>query len=420
VGMDVSQTYSATKNVDPYAFYARMRPEGVVWDQGVEAWLVVSDGAIREVMRQDKKLVRQPVADIPDETLHAVSGGKRSRGLLHGADHARHHRWFVLHFSHRIVDEWRTSLLRPIANRLLDPVVGSGRLDVHWDYGNKFSIRVMAAVLGLPWQDDNWVDHCKELLDSKLEYLDLYFVGPSPKVERRALEAVREMNELLLPFIMAAQRRTPTEGDLLAELWRDGPSIMPGWGIEDMQAWVSTTFFAGTDTTTHAIQNAAYVLAEDQSRQDAVRVGGRPMVDRLAEEVLRMFPAAHFTRRMANVDFELSGAQIKKNDRVLMLDASANRDEARYVCPNDINLERENWRDHLAFSMGPRACSGAALARAEIQESISVLLDRLPNLRLDQDAATPKLEGFLFRSFQPVCLSFDPQNADQPPHEAGT
>jgi cytochrome P450 len=401
-------SFAATLDIDPFGFYERAREQKVVWDEGVNAWLVTSYDELREVMRQDKKLVRHAVADIPDDALHTISGGKRSRLLLHGPEHAAHHRWFVHRFTYTLVDQWRETLLRPIADKLLDQVAASGQVEILRDYSDKFSIRVIAAVMGLPWEDDDWINYCKGLLDRKQRYLDLYFTSPGPEVEKNALDAVVEMNELLLPFVMAAKERPPKADDVLALLWSDGPSIMPDWGLEDMQAWIATTFFAGTDTTTHAIQNAIYLLLQNPELQEEVRTGGPETLERYAEEVLRLYPSVHFTRRLANQDFELAGAHIKKDDRMLMLDASANRDAQRFGCPADVDLQRDRWREHMAFSVGPRTCAGAALARAEIQESVARLLDRFSPITLDPDADAPQLRGFLLRSYRPLHAVFTP------------
>jgi cytochrome P450 len=400
-------SYQATLNADPYGFYDRAREEGIVWDGGMNAWLLTRYDLIREVMRQDKKLVRHAVASMPDEALHTISGGKRSRLLLHGEEHYRHHRWFVHRFTYTLADQWRATLLRPIADRLLDPIASRGKVDVLADYADKFSIRVIAAVMGLPWEDDAWITTCKSLLDRKQRYLDLYSADLPKEVERDALAAVEEMNELLLPFVLAAKEREPRDDDILPLLWADGPTIMPDWGLEDVQAWIATTFFAGTDTTTHAIQNAIYLLASTPSLQGELRSGRPEQVERFAEEVLRLYPSVHYTRRLANEDFELAGRRVEKDDRLFMLDAAANRDPGRYVCPHQVDLEREGWRDHLAFSVGPRTCAGAALARAEIQESISAFLARLPAFRLDPEAEPPSLRGFLLRSYRPLHLVFD-------------
>jgi cytochrome P450 len=402
-----TQTYVETANDDPYGFYDRVREAGeVVRDESVNAWLVTSHAAVRELMRQDKQLLRHPAEDSVDADYRAILGGERSRMLLSADDRSRHHRWFVHRFSYSLVDQWRESLLRPIIDRLLDDVVPDGRIEFLSQYSDRFSVRVIAAVMGLPWDDDAWVSRCKQLLDRKQSYIDVAALGPDEAVTRGALEAVEEMNELLRPFLLAAKDREPQEDDILALLWAEGPTIMPEWGLADMQAWVATTFFAGTDTTTHAIQNGLYLLLTVPGLQDDVRAGGADSVERFSEEVLRLYPSVHFVRRRASQDFELRGQQIKQGESLLTLDAGANRDPAKFGCPHEVDLGREGFRDHLAFSLGPRTCAGAALARAEIQESVAKVLERLPNLRLDDDAEPPQLRGFALRSFQPLHALF--------------
>jgi cytochrome P450 len=402
-----TQTYVDTANDDPYGFYDRVREAGeVVRDESVNAWLVTSHAAVRELMRQDKQLLRHPAEDSVDADYRAILGGERSRMLLSADDRSRHHRWFVHRFSYSLVDQWRESLLRPIIDRLLDDVVPDGRIEFLSQYSDRFSVRVIAAVMGLPWDDDAWVSRCKQLLDRKQSYIDVAALGPDEAVTRGALEAVEEMNELLRPFLLAAKGREPQEDDILALLWAEGPTIMPEWGLADMQAWVATTFFAGTDTTTHAIQNGLYLLLTVPGLQDDVRAGGADSVERFSEEVLRLYPSVHFVRRRASKDFELRGQQIKQGESLLTLDAGANRDPAKFGCPHEVDLGREGFRDHLAFSLGPRTCAGAALARAEIQESVAKVLERLLNLRLDVDAEPPQLRGFALRSFQPLHALF--------------
>jgi cytochrome P450 len=403
--------FAATANDDPYGFYDRIRAEGsIVRDESVGAWLLTSHALIREVMRQDKTLVRHPAVDSTDPTFRIMAGGERSRILMNDDGLARHHRWFVHRFTYTLVDQWRETLLRPIIDRLLDDVVDRGRIEFLSEFSDRFSVRVIAAVLGLPWDDDAWISHCKHLLDCKQRYVDVVNLGPSDEIARAALDAVAEMDELLLPFILAAKEREAREDDIMALLWAEGSTIMPDWGLEDVQAWIATTFFAGTDTTTHAIENALYLLMTVPGLQDELRSGDSEMTERFSEEVLRLYPSVHFVARLANDDFELDGTQIRKNDRLIMLNAGANRDPARFTCPHEIDLKRDGWREHLAFSVGPRTCAGAALARGEVQESVAKALERLPNLRLDPDAEPPRLQGFLLRSYRPLHALFDPPN----------
>ena len=400
-------SFRSTTDRDPYGFYADVRAAGdVVWDPEMDAWLVLSYEACKQVLRNDKVLFRHPYASLNDPSIVEIEG-ERSRNLLHGEEHARHHRWFIHHFSPNVVDTWRETFVRPILDDALDRFADAGRAELTRELTYRVPVRVIAAVLGMPWRDDAWVDHCKRLLDLKLRYLDAHGHDPDGSIEREALAAAREMNEIVTPFVEAAREREPVPEDIMALLWRDGPSIMPDWSIVDMRTWVSGTFFAGTDTTTHTLSNALYLLATTPGLPARLADGGDAAVSRYAEEVLRLRGSVHWRFRLANEDTEVAGVPIRKDDMLYVLLQAGNRDPEKYACPHEIDLARPAPRDHLAFSFGPRTCAGQALARAEIEETVRAALERLPGLRLDPAGEPPGFLGFVMRSYAPLHVRFD-------------
>src|SRR5437763_949738 len=76
--------------------------------------------------------------------------------------------------------------------------------------------------------------------------------------------------------------------------------------------------------------------------------------------------------------------------------ASANRDERNWTEPERYDVHRREG-GHLAFATGPHLCIGARLARYETRTAWRLLLDRLPNLRLDPDRPI-EISGWEFRS----------------------
>jgi len=401
-------SYRSTVDRDPFAFYEAVRTRGdIVWDDEMQAWLATSYDAAKQVMRNDKVLFRHPYKDM----LEHVPGlleveGPRNKNFLHGDEHTPFHRWFLHRFSPTAVDLWRDSLLVPIADRLIDEFAPAGRAELVDDFADRFSIRVIAGVMGLPWQDDAWLAHAKELLDAKQRFLDAHGNDPDGTVTATAITAAKDLAELLMPFIDA--RCDGAENDLISIMWRDGNSLRPDWCEEDIVSNVTHLFFAGTDTTTHAIANAFHAMLTTLGLPDQLRSGGRPAIERYAEETLRLWGSPHFRPRIANVDTEICGVPIAAGETVVVLIVGANHDEQRFACPHEIQFDRKAPRDHLSFSFGPQSCGGAALARAEIQEAVARVLERLPNMRLDAQAEPPAYTGFLLRSFRPLHVLFDP------------
>ena len=89
---------------------------------------------------------------------------------------------------------------------------------------------------------------------------------------------------------------------------------------------------------------------------------------------------------------------IPAGSTVMLMLAAANRDEERYDEPDRFDIFRPNPKPHVSFGQGPHACLGTHLARIEMRVALNLLLDRLPNLRLDPDGDDPHIRGQVFRS----------------------
>ncbi len=66
-----------------------------------------------------------------------------------------------------------------------------------------------------------------------------------------------------------------------------------------------------------------------------------------------------------------------------------NRDPAHFPDPHRLDFSRDA-RDHFSFGMGANFCLGASLARLEIQHAVLSLIQRLPALRLVDEAVEYK------------------------------
>ena len=111
--------------------------------------------------------------------------------------------------------------------------------------------------------------------------------------------------------------------------------------------------------------------------------------------------------RIATADTEVAGCPIPAGSPVAVITGSANHDATRYADPESWRLDRDP-QPHLAFGWGPHLCLGMHLARLELGAGLNAVLDRLPNLRLDPDAAAPVIQGLAFRGPDALPVLFDP------------
>jgi cytochrome P450 family 142 subfamily A polypeptide 1 len=99
--------------------------------------------------------------------------------------------------------------------------------------------------------------------------------------------------------------------------------------------------------------------------------------------------------RTATRDVELRGETIPAGEKVLLLYPSANRDAAVFPDPFRFDVGRTP-NEHVAFGYGAHFCLGASLARLELRVFFEELLERLPSLRLVDEAPPPmRISNFI-------------------------
>jgi cytochrome P450 len=405
-----------TANVEPWEYFDRLRETGeVIRDEQMDAWLVTSYEACKEMGRHDDTVWRPLYVPNDERTMLGMdtetlvefmgSGGKRVIFLLDGEAHHRLHRWWMRAFSPTVLAGWREELIRPITHNQIDRFAARGRAELVEELASRVPPRVIAAVMGLPWQDDEWLEHVLGLVMRRLELIQRQADSESdPEFVAQGLAASKELSDILLPFVR--ERRSGAGDDMISRLWRDAPGLDDDFGELDILGNVKTMFDGGSKSTVYGISNALYLLLTQPKLQGELRAGGTKAVERFTEESLRLFGPVVFRPRVALQDVELAGVRIKKGETAIAISVLANRDPRRYGCPADVDLDRPAPRDHLSFYFGARACTGQALARAELEEVTTAVLGRFADLRLDSDAEQPTYRDLLMRRWEPLHVLF--------------
>jgi len=92
----------------------------------------------------------------------------------------------------------------------------------------------------------------------------------------------------------------------------------------------------------------------------------------------------HYFRRTATRDTTLRGQKIAAGERVVMMYASANRDEDVFRNPDRFDVARSP-NPHVAFGFGEHFCLGAALGRLEARVFLEELFARFATIELAGD-----------------------------------
>jgi cytochrome P450 len=140
---------------------------------------------------------------------------------------------------------------------------------------------------------------------------------------------------------------------------------------------------AGAETVAKLIGSAVVLFSAHQDQWQSMRED-RSKIPAAFEELLRYEGPVQYDLRYTMRDVDLHGTTIPKDSPVLMLVASATRDERIFPDADRFDIERIPSGHNLGFGYGVHSCLGAALARMEGRVALDVLLDLIPRYEIDR------------------------------------
>jgi cytochrome P450 len=318
------------------------------------------------------------------QIIELIMGDVMGEHIMLGMDDPEHRRYRALvstAFRQKVLTEWERQLIEPVANELVDAFARRGRAELVREFTFPFPTKVIAGLLGLPPDDYR-----------RFQRWSIAILSVHSKREE-AIAASREVKEYL-SGILVDRRRNPRP-DLISDLAQaelDGERL----GDEEIFSFVRLLLPAGIETTYRSTGNLLFTLLSHPNQLEAIRAD-RSLIPQAIEELLRFETPLLTITRVATRNTELSGEPIPAGSTVMLMLASANRDESRWTDPDRFDIFRAP-KPHVGFGHGPHACIGLHLARIEMRVALGLLLDRLPALRLDPSGDDPHIHGQVFRS----------------------
>lgn len=295
--------------------------------------------------------------------------------------------------------EYRPAIYR-VTDALIDRFIDHGRFEFVNDFANKISRDVTLEIMGLPESDGDelweWIGSFEA---SGIRY---------HSAERQVLQAANgeRLNDYMSSVVRERVKRPGS--DAISQLVQDNIAANGEADYTYLAAEASMLTAGGLLTAAHMMSSAMWLLLEHPEQMAAVRQD-HASIPTMLEEALRLESPAQWQPRYATVDTELNGTFIPAGSLVLVLFASANRDDVRFNNPDTFDIARSNVKRHVAFGYGAHFCVGAPLARAEGQAAFERLLTRTNAIRYADPVASVRfLDSVSFRAPVELELEFDP------------
>jgi cytochrome P450 len=252
--------------------------------------------------------------------------------------------------------------VRRRAKLLVDEIEAGRAFDFVETVAVPFPLYIISALLGMP--DEDW--------QRFFEWSEAVIPGATDWSEDKRAALQADMHQTLLATTVA--RRADPRDDLisvLAQVEIEGRRLSDA----ELTMFLVQLLVAGNETTRNMVSGGLVALAERPEAWDRLRCD-RALVPTAVEEMLRWTTPVVSFMRTATRGAQLGGQALREGDAVLMLYASANRDERQFGPTADRFDIGRDPNHHLAFGFGAHFCIGATLARIEARVLLEELLDR--------------------------------------------
>ncbi|MFN8024814.1 MAG: cytochrome P450 [Acidimicrobiia bacterium] len=255
--------------------------------------------------------------------------------------------------------------LRRRTRLLLDAVPDDEPFDFLTDVAAELPMQTICILLGIPEADRHRLVDCVQYT---FDFRD-----------REAFERTEDMANAQAFMheygtALIAEKRVHPADDMLSVVVHatltdvEPPQLTDG----ELYMFFSLLFSAGAETTRNAIAGGIAALLDHPEQLVALRADPSLMGGAI-EEMFRWTSPSPSKRRTATRDVVLGGHAIAPGDKVLVWEASANRDDLQFPDASTFDIRRDP-NLHLAFGHGVHFCMGASLARLEARVMVEEVL----------------------------------------------
>lgn len=336
------------------------------------AWVVTRYEDIKRVYEDNELFSTQGVAQfqmLAGETWPSIPLG------IDPPDHGRYRKFLNPWFTPVAMNRMEPRI-RNILGEMIGGFAGKGEIDIAWDFGRVFPVRVFLDLMGFPF----------DMFDQFLAWE--WDILHDPDIAVKA-EAVRGILAYLRKFIAEKQAAPDdTLGSYIANGTIDGKTLTS----EEVLGMTWFLWLGGLDTVASTISQMFRRLGMDPALQARIR-NNPDIIPTAVEEFLRVQPLVNSGRKVKR-DFTWHGVNIKAGDWVSVFNSAGNFDPQQFNAPRTFDPERTANR-HFTFVGGIHNCLGAHLARRELRCLLDEWFKHIAEFRIKAGADTTVTPGLL-------------------------
>lgn len=393
---------------NPHPEYANLRSKSpLYYEPKLNLWVVSRYKDVSSVLKNTRQFSSidaiAPTNELPPAVMEVLNEGYPGKMAMlmddDPPDHTRLRNLVKDIFAINRVEKMKPRI-QEIANELVDSFVQDGQADLMIQYAYPLPMTVICELMGLPRKDmDNlkkWCDDWGKLLWQPMSLeeqiacahnfvnLQHYFAG---KIKERQATPKDDILSRLL--------NTPSQGERPLS-------------TSEIVKFACLLLVAGNEATTKMICNALVQLVSHSELLQEIQKDSS-LVSNFVEEALRIDTSIKAVFRTTTQEVELGGVSLPIGARILVVLTSSNHDETQFSNADHFDIGRDNLaRNHLSFGKGVHYCLGAPLARLQLQVTLNILTQRLPNLRFQQpEKSLHYITNLMLRGLENLPLKWD-------------
>ncbi|MBV6635461.1 MULTISPECIES: cytochrome P450/oxidoreductase [Mameliella] len=292
------------------------------------------------------------------------------------------------------------SAMRTLTRRYMDRFIDRGHADLVEDIFSEIPLTIALHFLGVPEKG------AEQLRGFAVAHTLNTWGRPTP-------EEQLEISENVGRFWQTANR---VLDDMIANPDGEGwmyetvrqhfkhPDAVPESYLRSMMMAILA---AAHETTSNATANAFWTLLNNRESWEEL-CETPSLIPSAVEECLRVAGSIVAWRRIATDDTTVGGVDIPKGGKLLIVQASANKDNRHWENADDFDIYRDNASEHMTFGYGAHQCMGKNIGRMEMRIFLEEFTRRLPHMRLVKGQVFENLPNVSFRGPSKLLVEWDP------------